>query len=127
MGHPAGSRFVVWTITKPDKWRISLPAAAPSIAFHPEGRWIAAAQDWNILPIDTERKQLRDRMKGHKGRVTAVVFHPHDGNLYSASWDGTVRMWDISTGTERQAYRLETRSVDVPGPRSRRHPGRGGK
>ena len=57
-----------------------------------------------MLPIDTERKQLRDPLKGHKGRVTAVAFHPHDGTLYSASWDGTVRLWDVVSGTERNAF-----------------------
>jgi WD40 repeat protein len=99
-----GKQVVVWTVTKPDKWRVSLPAAAPSLAFHPEGRWLAAAQDWNVLPVDTERKQLRDPMKGHKGRVTAVAFHPHDGTLYSVSWDGTVRLWDVATGAERKTF-----------------------
>ncbi|HEY2784230.1 MAG TPA: hypothetical protein VGJ05_04570 [Fimbriiglobus sp.] len=99
-----GKQVVVWTITKPDKWRVSLPTAASSLAFHPEGRWLAAAQDWNVLPIDTERKQLRDLLKGHKGRATAVAFHPHDGTLYSTSWDGTVRLWDVVSGTERRCF-----------------------
>lgn len=99
-----GKQVVVWPITKPDKWRVSLPNAAPSLAFHPDGRWLAAAQDWNVLPIDTERKQLRDPLKGHKGRITAVAFHPFDGTLYSTGWDGTVRLWNIPDGTERQAF-----------------------
>jgi WD40 repeat protein len=99
-----GRQVVVWPITKPDKWRVSLPAAVPSLAFHPDGRWLAAAQDWTVLPIDTERKQLRDALKGHKGRVTAVTFHPHDGTLYSTSWDGTVRLWDVGSGTERTGF-----------------------
>jgi hypothetical protein len=99
-----GRQVVVWTITKPDKWRVSLPAAVPSLAFHPDGRWLGVAQDWTVLPIDTDRKQLRDSLKGHRGRVTAVAFHPHDGTLYSTGWDGTVRLWDVAAGAERTGF-----------------------
>src|SRR5262245_49770013 len=99
-----GRQVVVWTITKPDRWRVSFPEAVPSLAFHPDGRWLAAAQDWNVLPIDTELKQLRDLVKGHKGRVTAVAFHPHEGTLYTTSWDGTVRLWDVVSGKARTGY-----------------------
>jgi hypothetical protein len=118
-----GRQVVVWPITKPDRWRVSLPAAVPSLAFHPDGRWLAAAQDWTVLPIDTDRKQLRDPLKGHKGRVTAVSFHPHDGTLYSTSWDGTVRLWDVVSGAERTGFdwkvgRLQCLAIATDGTRA---------
>jgi WD40 repeat protein len=35
---------------------------------------------------------------GHGGSVDSVTFDAHHGRLASASWDGTVRVWDTTTG-----------------------------
>lgn len=42
---------------------------------------------------------------GHTGDVTAVAVAPDGRSLASASWDGTVRFWDLATGQERLAFR----------------------
>ncbi|MEO1508258.1 MAG: WD40 repeat domain-containing serine/threonine-protein kinase [Cyanobacteria bacterium J06633_23] len=39
-------------------------------------------------------------LKGHhRDRITALVFHPQGHTLYSACNDGTVKLWDLTTGT----------------------------
>jgi len=35
----------------------------------------------------------------HRDRITALVFHPQGHILYSACNDGTVKLWDLTTGT----------------------------
>jgi WD40 repeat protein len=40
------------------------------------------------------------RLTGHKDRITAIRFHPHKHWLFSASSDGTVKVWDIGSGKE---------------------------
>ncbi|NEQ53413.1 MAG: hypothetical protein F6K11_25310 [Leptolyngbya sp. SIO3F4] len=34
----------------------------------------------------------------HRDRITAVVFHPAGHTLYSACSDGTVKLWDLTSG-----------------------------
>ena len=34
----------------------------------------------------------------HRDRITALVFHPQGHTLYSACSDGTVKLWDLTTG-----------------------------
>ena len=47
---------------------------------------------------------------GHTDGVTSVAFSP-DGLLASGSWDGTVRLWDTSTGAEVAVLEGHTRLV----------------
>ena len=34
-------------------------------------------------------------LTGHVGPISALEFHPVRGTLASASWDGTVKVWDL--------------------------------
>jgi WD40 repeat protein len=52
--------------------------------------------EWRYLfsRLDSAQQVLR----GHEGPVDALAFSPDDTRLVSASWDGTVRWWDLATG-----------------------------
>jgi WD40 repeat protein len=94
---------VVWDMAKPDRVRISFQHPAGAIAFTSDGTMIAMAMQWNVALWDWKKKQERAVLKGHKGRVTAISCLP-DGSILTASWDGTVKVWD-TTG-------MELRSLD---------------
>ncbi len=43
--------------------------------------------------------------RGHRDRIAALAFHPHQSILYSASKDGTVKLWDLTQGQLIQTLR----------------------
>lgn len=42
--------------------------------------------------------------KGHDAIVSSVSFSPNGAHIASASWDGTVRIWDAQTGEEIRVF-----------------------
>jgi len=78
--------------------------------FSPDGRTIATASDANDLLLVAEDGTVRLTLGGHQGSIFAACFSVDDGSkLFSASNDGTCKVWDSSTGAL-------LRSVDVSDP-----------
>jgi WD40 repeat protein len=80
-----------------------------SMAISPDGKWLAAADDtsaiievWNVetgaaLPIITGHKPA----EGEAARgVYGMKFNPDSSLLASASYDGTVRLWNPADATQ---------------------------
>ena len=44
------------------------------------------------------REPEKSKFKGHRLRVTRVLFHPIYSILASSSEDATIKMWDYETG-----------------------------
>ena len=43
--------------------------------------------------------QLKNKLLGHKYGVSGVRFSPRGTVLASCSWDDTIGLWDVQTGT----------------------------
>src|SRR5436190_4910569 len=71
------------------------------------GRWVAASLGvacLGLLPVSSlsaQEPKLRATLQGHTGEVVSVAFSPDSKTLASASYDGTLKLWDITTGKER--------------------------
>jgi WD40 repeat protein/tRNA A-37 threonylcarbamoyl transferase component Bud32 len=84
--------------------RIALPGLTEpvsSVAFSPDGKWLAAGStDCTLRLWDTATAREIRTFKGHASTVWSVAFSPDGKQLASASHDETVRLWDSATGQE---------------------------
>lgn len=101
----------VWDVRKQTPLRLKGTHIAGSLALSPDGSVLAAAQDWTVRLYDLNAKQDRPPLKGHKGIVSCVAFHPAGRYLATGSWDGTVRFWDPHAGSELAAFQWPVGSV----------------
>jgi WD40 repeat protein len=76
------------------------PGPVRSIAFGPDGKYLAASDDRVVHVLEWATGNERTAMRGHTGAVHAVSFSPDGKRLATASWDNTVRLWDAATGKE---------------------------
>jgi len=74
-----------------------------TVRFDAAGRRLAVAANWRALlwDVSTPRSPLSIAELPHEDAVRWVEFSPDSTLLATASDDGTARLWDAGTGTER--------------------------
>ncbi|TFK66216.1 WD40 repeat-like protein [Pluteus cervinus] len=78
----------------------SVNAEVLSVAYSPNGRYIAAGvEDGTVCIWDSRTSEaVHQPLNGHRTRVESVVFSPDNQLLASGSADGTIRIWSVATG-----------------------------
>ncbi|MCE9552288.1 MAG: WD40 repeat domain-containing protein [Planctomycetes bacterium] len=73
-------------------------------AFSPNSTWFAICADrsqeatvWNLQPVAAAAAAVPSTLSGHTAPVQALAFSPDSRHLATASWDKTVRIWELST------------------------------
>ena len=100
-----GSRRVTaWDTTKADPVYVNQSHNSQAVSWHPDGVLLAATADRVGKVYDVAARREKLSLKGHVGQITSIAFSPDGRALTTASWDGTVRMWDPLSGAETACY-----------------------
>jgi len=86
-----------------------------AFALSPDGHWLASvsATDYTTINIrDFRTAHLVSTLTGHTNRVTDLVFNSVNGVLASASWDGTVKLWDPNLSKELFTFRVADKAIN---------------
>jgi formylglycine-generating enzyme required for sulfatase activity/tRNA A-37 threonylcarbamoyl transferase component Bud32/LysM repeat protein len=79
----------------------TLPGSDPSdsLAFSPDGKWLATATGQTVKLWDVESGSELRTLLGHYGSVYSVAFSPDGATL--ASGAAEIKLWDAASGQER--------------------------
>jgi WD40 repeat protein len=83
-----------------------------SVSFAPDGERVATGRGRTIKVWDV-RGRLLHTLHGHTDLVRAVCFHPRDNRLVSASYDQSIKVWDLGTGEELDTFRGHSDQVNA--------------
>jgi len=80
---------------------VGLKDRAQSVAFSPEGNYIASVSSDNPINLwEVSTGVLVRTFEGHEDEVLSVCFSPDGKYIASGSSDGTIRLWDVKFGKE---------------------------
>ncbi len=75
-----------------------------SLSFSRDGRLLAAAEGSALRIWDVRQRVGQPPIKGHRARISTVAFHPSGQAVATGSHDGTVRIWNPTTGEQQRQY-----------------------
>ena len=97
-----GRALRLWDATTGDLKQFVESITTFSVAFSPNGSLIASGhgsiKNNTIRLWDVAAAKHRKSLLGHTDMVERVAFSPDGSLIVSGSWDGTIRLWDVTSG-----------------------------
>ena len=88
----------VWDAATGTRVKTLTTEASFSIAYSPDGRYLAVGRQADVDLWDTASWSLLRSMKGHTYAIRGITFSPDSRLLISSGFDGTARLWNVETG-----------------------------
>ncbi len=91
-----------WSAAGAQLWSVQAhpKRSFPLVAVDPKGKWIASATE-GAISLWTYDGRLVRHLEGHVGPLVQLAFTADGQDLVSGGFDGTVRVWDLSSSTVR--------------------------
>ncbi|TPX50362.1 hypothetical protein SeLEV6574_g00940 [Synchytrium endobioticum] len=91
---------------------IALPSTPSQMTLHKGSNLLAlASDDLSIRVIDVETTKVVREYVGHRNQITGLCFAPDGRWIVSSSLDGTIRTWDVVSGSMIDVMKLEDGNV----------------
>jgi hypothetical protein len=85
-----------------------------SLAFSPDGRLIAFAEDDRAFLCDLATRNIFHQLPGHRMRLTSLAFAPDGQTLVTGAEDGTALVWDLAEVVPLPKH-VPVEASEVPG------------
>jgi WD40 repeat protein len=111
-------RATIWDLStgKPVKMLTNVLGAVNDLKFSPDGKILAVAGGQpsirgDLRLFDTTEWKLMHALGGHLDTVSGIAFTPDSTKIASASFDKTVRVWEVKSGKLIHTYSGHSDSV----------------
>jgi WD40 repeat protein len=106
--------MIVWDLSTGDKTSFTdfQEYSAYTMSFSPDGLYLVAGRLNKALELrEPDSKEIVRTFIGHTDVISSLDFGPEKYKMLSASWDGSARIWDISTGMMLQKFKVSKTAV----------------
>ena len=90
--------YTRWALPEGANMRLG-KGAINEMQYAPDGKLLAVASSLGVWLYDTETYQERTLLTDYTGSADSVCLSTDGHILASGSWDGTIKLWDVATGT----------------------------
>ena len=102
--------YTQWNLPEGAKARLG-KGGIGEIAYFPDGNRLAVANNIGIWIYDAHSLMELDLLTGHTDTTASIAFSPDGHTLASSSYDETVRLWDVNTGTLKSTITGHTKRI----------------
>ena len=86
--------YATWSLPEGAKARLG-KGTIEDIQFSPDNKLLAVASATGVWIYDVDTDEELALLTGHTGIVKSIAFSPNGSLLASASWDNTIRLWNV--------------------------------